>query len=137
MAINPVRRKICKIALGESDAVPPEGCGGWGRVTDWPPNGPPDRHGWQNLKTYFNEAMKTPPNWGDTTKRLYVQNPDDPKTRREVQITYQEGIQKRGYRVPQDSAGRGIQWCGIFAAWVLKRAELDAYWVSGVGIRGG
>jgi hypothetical protein len=98
------------------------------------------RKNWTTLKGYMDDAMESPPPWGSTVLKKYttVQN----KT---VEITPLEGVKYQNMRVPQDmkdtSSGQekwlGIQWCGVFACWVLRRAGFDVRWVNGTGICNG
>jgi hypothetical protein len=135
MPIHPVRQRIRDIALAESDARHKP----FGRVTDQHPPAGSYRYGWERLKEYFDTAMLTPPNWDDHTKHLFVlQIKGYPP--QEYQVSNLEGIQLPNRRVPQNPAGNdglGIQWCGIFATWVLIQAGVPAKWKTKIGIRGG
>jgi hypothetical protein len=130
MAISELRQRIIDIALAESEQGSPP----FGKVTDHLSDvtNRNSRFGWQRLKEYFDAAVLGwgPPQWADRTTRPFTINRGTPNEQT-FQLTNLQGIQLKGMRVPQDSSsGLGIQWCGIFATWVLFRA-----FAGGVGIQ--
>jgi hypothetical protein len=130
MAISEIRQRIADIALAESN----EGQPPFGKVTDYrsDPENLNYRYGWKRLKEYFDAAVLGwgPGQWTDPTKRLFRDATGNPH-----KLTNLEGIKLRGMRIP-GQGGDGIQWCGIFATWVLLRAfagGVVVQWKLGVG----
>src|SRR4051794_28331310 len=132
-ALGEYRSEIIRIAKEESDLGPWR----YGKVTDYisDPEEPTFRRGWRRLKEYFDMAViGWGWQWNDSTPRSYVKNGEE-----KGPISYLEGVQKKDMRVPQDTAGNGINWCGIFGAGVVGRAfrsSAAARWAS-PGIIGG
>lgn len=110
-AISPLRQRIRDIAAEHTVAAP------WGKVSDKVLDSGGNRAGWPLLKQFFDEAVVgwTPDKWDAANLR---------------------GVQKPGERVPQPHTG-GVQWCGIFATWVAKKAGAkQANWILGTGVDG-
>jgi hypothetical protein len=94
-----------------------------------------ERRGWQMLQTIFDEVLPTPIPWSETHKAPFKMN------EKTYDVTPLEGLKRAHMRVPQSpdkKDGLGIQWCGIFAAWVWQKATgLDVKWRMGDGPRVG
>jgi hypothetical protein len=76
--------------------------------------------GWDHLKTYFEVALGIPDAFAKGT-------------------AWQTGIQKAGQFITgtrKDGTAYTIDWCGIFAVWALRQANIDAKWVFGTGPEG-
>lgn len=134
MAISELRKTIIQIARSESGNDPnfsrdypnakknPTCHDQWGTVTDnlWTTErGKYLRYGGKHLQEIMTDAVLeyNPSTWADPTKRLYILPPRNI----EYHVTNLEGVLVKDMRVPQ-AGGRGVQWCGIFATWVLRRA---------------
>ena len=111
--LTQLRRKIIGIAKQQATPRP-------GKVSDMVTmidagSGKTFRKGWRHLKDYFDVAVV---GWG-------------PRHWKDPNVL--AGVQIPGKRVPQ-SKGKGMQWCGIFATWVLIKAGMNARWTIGKGI---
>jgi len=86
------------------------------------------RKGHETLKLIFDEVVETAISWTDPTKREYKLNKSP------YQITNLDGVQKASMRVPQ-GGGLGVQWCGMFAAWIWKKemTTTSVAWRMGKG----
>lgn len=135
MSISELRKTIIQIARSESGndshfsrdypgVSKDPNCTTWGTVTDykWTTNGSKYyRHGGTHLKDIMTDAVLeyNQGTWADPTKRLYKLPPKNI----EFHITNLEGVLLKDMRIPQPgTGGSGVQWCGIFATWVLRRA---------------
>jgi hypothetical protein len=94
-----------------------------------------ERRRWDLLQTIFDEALPTRIPWNETHKAPFKMHD---KT---YDLTPLEGLKRAHMRVPQSpdkKDGLGIQWCGIFAAWIWQKATgLDVKWRMGEGPRVG
>lgn len=123
--MSEIRDKIIEVATAEATPQP------YGKVSDLVTDEKGRRAGWENLKSYFDGAVKGwgPQNWESRGKILNGGVWKD--------VTALQGIQVPTYRVPQPSKPSGVSWCGIFASWVWKNSGLsDVQWVVGTGITG-
>ncbi len=123
--MSAIGSKIIETAVAEATPMP------YGKVSDYVRDGQGRRAGWERLKNYFDESVQgwTQQSWQGRGKILV--NGDW------VEISYLQGVQTPTYRVPQPSKPTGVSWCGIFAAWVLRKSGLDdVRWVVGSGIVG-
>lgn len=123
--MSSIRDKI--IEAGVQEAVPPP----YGKVSDWVRDAEGNRAGWRILKSYFDEAVS---GWSEQSWKIRGEitlSSGERKT-----ITNLQGVQIPTYRMPQKSKPSGASWCGIFAAWVLRKAGLHVFWEVGMGISG-
>ena len=146
MSVSELRKTIIQIARSESSdpnfnrdypgSSKASNCSPFGTVTDKvyrQDKGKFYRHGGTHLQQIMTEAVKEygPMTWTDKTKRLYKLPPKNI----EFHITNLEGVLLKDMRIPMaGNKGQGIQWCGIFATWVLIQAFNkvknggDIYW---------
>ena len=123
--MSEIRSKIIETARAEATPLP------YGKVSDNVRDASGRRAGWERLKNYFDDGVQ---GW---TERHWLGRGDILTSYGWKNITYLQGIQTPGYRVPQASKPSGVSWCGIFAAWVIRKSGLDdVRWVTGVGISG-
>lgn len=137
--MSSLRNKIIEVAIAEATPQP------YGKVSDMVKDAEGNRAGWRTLKAYFDEAILdwSEAHWKETGK---IKPAGESEWR---EITFLDGVKKPNYRVPQaiyeKSGGKwaktgyrdsGVSWCGIFATWVLKKANLNVYWSSATGITG-
>ncbi len=111
--LSALRTRIIQIATAQ--AIPPPG-----KVSDRITIPDPQTHrivraGWRQLKNYFDVAIA---NWSPQVWKI---------------PGYLDGVQIPGKRVPQPGTS-GIQWCGIFATWVLIQAGMKVRWILGPGL---
>ena len=130
LPLNPLRARIVQIARQEI-----------GRVSDRFPgapykskndNGHHCRIGWERLKHYMDHGMASPPNWGHPYPLPFTA-----LNGVVYHITTLEGVSCWNMRVTNNNAApgggptgangkwTGLQWCGVFAAWVLRQAGLN------------
>jgi peptidoglycan hydrolase-like protein with peptidoglycan-binding domain len=110
--LDSLRQRILGIAVAQAKAGPN------GAVSDRDTAfeaGQTVRRGWRRLKEYFDMSVA---GWTENHWKM---------------PGYLAGVQLPGKRVPQTGTS-GIQWCGIFATWVLIQAGLPVQWVLGRGI---
>ncbi len=123
--MSSIRSKIIETAVAEATPLP------YGKVSDYVRDSEGRRAGWTSLKNYFDDAVE---GWSE---RHWQARGDILVGSETKNITYLQGVQIPSYRVPQPSKPSGVSWCGIFAAWVLRKAGLDdVRWVVGQGIVG-
>ena len=123
--MSEIRSKIIDTAVAEATPLP------YGKVSDYVRDGAGRRAGWERLKNYFDDGVQgwSEQHWQARGKILVGGG--------WVDISYLQGVQTPTYRVPQASKPSGVSWCGIFAAWVLRKSGLeDVRWVVGSGIKG-
>jgi hypothetical protein len=94
-----------------------------------------ERFGWTRLQHYMDGSMRNPPPWGSIFPAKFTSK----QTGRTHTLTQLEGVQCVNMRVPlhgqlSGGAWNGLQWCGIFATWVLVQAGLKVEWVNIKGI---
>lgn len=123
--MSAIRSKVIETAVAEATPLP------YGKVSDFVRDGQGRRAGWERLKNYFDDGVRgwTEQHWKGRGKILTGNG--------WVEITYLQGVQVPTYRVPQPNKDSGVSWCGIFAAWVIRKSGLDdTRWVVGAGIVG-
>lgn len=123
--MSSIRSKIIETAVAEATPKP------YGKVSDYVRDASGRRAGWERLKNYFDDGVQgwTEKHWQARGQILVGGS--------WVNITYLQGVQTPTYRVPQPSKPSGVSWCGIFAAWVLRKSGMDdVRWVVGAGIVG-
>jgi peptidoglycan hydrolase-like protein with peptidoglycan-binding domain len=94
-----------------------------------------ERFGWTRLQRYMGGAMRNPPPGASSFPAKFSSK----QTGRTHTLTQLEGVQCVNMRVPlhgqlPGGAWNGVQWCGIFATWVLVQAGLKVEWVNIKGI---